>query len=141
MIKAVRDNKHLLTGIVLIKYKNKIQYWIGGIPPKEKYVGINELLHWNVIKRNLNTNVTYYDLVGANTKHLCRYKSKFNPVLKVYYTVEKGNLKGNLLKLFLLYILLHAFVYEQMYKIVFIFVNFALNTNLLKKYMILIKVV
>jgi lipid II:glycine glycyltransferase (peptidoglycan interpeptide bridge formation enzyme) len=100
MIKAVQNNKHLLTGIVLLKYKNKIQFWIGGIPPKEKFVGINEFLHWNVIKENLNTNFKYYDLVGANTEHLCRYKSKFNPALRLYFTVEKGNLKGNLLKLF-----------------------------------------
>ena len=98
MVKAVRDNKHLVTGIVLLKYKNKIQFWIGGIPPEKKYVGINELLHWDIIKKNLNTNFKYYDLVGANTEHLCRYKSKFNPALQLYFTVEKGNLKGNMIK-------------------------------------------
>jgi hypothetical protein len=36
--------------------------------------------------------VDEYDLVGANTEHLCRYKSKFGGELVPYYTVESSGL-------------------------------------------------
>ena len=98
MIKAIANENKILTGLILLKYKNKIQHWIGGVVPKEKYIGINELLHWTVIKENISKNVLWYDLVGANTRHLCRSKSKFNPGLQLYFTVEKGNLRGNIIK-------------------------------------------
>ena len=32
--------------------------------------------------------VTSYDLMGANTERLCRYKSKFGATLEPHYVVE-----------------------------------------------------
>lgn len=98
LIKGIRNTDHFLTGLILLKYNKRIHHWIGGVAPKGKYTGINELMHWEVIKESRDTSLSHYDLVGANTRHLCRYKSKFNPELSLYFQVEKGNVKGNMLR-------------------------------------------
>ena len=98
IIKEARNSDHSVTGFVILKYKNKIHHWIGGTTPKGNYSGINELIQWIIIKENNNKYTDYYDLIGANTPHLCRYKRKYGVTLKQYFKVEKGNIKGNLIK-------------------------------------------
>lgn len=97
-IKTINEGDNLLTGLVLLKHKNFIQHWIGGIVPQKKYIGLNEYLHWQVIKENCNGKFAWYDLVGANTRHLIQSKSKLNPNLMLYFQIEKGNKKGTIIK-------------------------------------------
>ena len=38
----------------------------------------------------------YYELMGANTKHLCSFKAKFNPNVDVYFRLIKKNHKSRI---------------------------------------------
>jgi len=51
---------------------------------------MNDLIHWRIIRDAIDEGYTTYDLVGANTERLCRYKSKFNPALRTYYSMTDG---------------------------------------------------
>jgi len=97
-IKAIYKNDKFLTGLVLLNYKKIVRHWIGGIVPYENLIGLNELLHWETIEESIKKGYNYYDLMGANTKHLCSYKSKFNPKLILYFEVEKRNNLGSIIK-------------------------------------------
>lgn len=96
-VKAIQRNNNLLTGIVWLKHKEKVRAWLGGIAPLEKISGLNELLHWEITSESVEEEYRDYDLVGANTAHLCHHKSRYNPDLKVYYELEKTTLKGQIL--------------------------------------------
>jgi len=81
----------LIAGLILLSYNNVLSHWIGGTPPIVKQIGANELLHWKAIEFGIENKFECYELVGANTKHLCRYKVKYNPNLIQYYFVRKRN--------------------------------------------------
>lgn len=84
----------LITGLVLLRYKKRISHWIGGTPPRVPIIGANAVLHWKVIVEAKQNDLKYYELIGANTQHLCRVKSKFNPNLEVHFSATKNSLKG-----------------------------------------------
>ena len=89
-------NSNIISGLVLLEYKNRVLHWLGAISPKEKITGINELLHWETIKEFESNGFKSYELMGANTKHLCQNKSKYNPDLVNYYVAEKSSWKGRI---------------------------------------------
>jgi hypothetical protein len=83
-----------LGGIIALFSNDAAYYWLGGTRSTYDDVSVNSLLHWRII-RDVAENppvdsVSEYDLVGANTEHLCRYKSKFGADLAPYYVVESG---------------------------------------------------
>lgn len=85
-----------LGGIIALFSNDAAYFWLGGTRSTYENVSINSLLHWRII-RDIAENppvdsVSEYDLVGANTEHLCRYKSKFGADLVPYYVVESGGL-------------------------------------------------
>lgn len=53
-------------------------------------VPVNDLLEWAIITRARNRGIKWYDLVGANTERLSKYKAKFNPELRTYHRLQKG---------------------------------------------------
>jgi len=81
-----------LSGIVVLYSNDAAYYWLGG--SRETYDGtsVNGLVHWNVIRDIADgdpiPSVGAYDLMGANTERICRYKSKFGAELVPYYTLE-----------------------------------------------------
>jgi len=89
-------DKEVITGLVLLKYKEVIAHWLGGITPKKNIIGANELLHWWVIENYKEKGYKCYELIGANTKHLCGFKSKFNPRVNIYFNITKRNLKSRI---------------------------------------------
>jgi len=89
-------NEEIIGGCVLLKYRDIVSQWLGGVVPKKKIRGANELLHWWVIENYKEKGYKYYELMGANTKHLCGFKSKFNPVVNIYFNITKKNLKGRI---------------------------------------------
>ena len=95
---SVYSNNKLITGNILLEYKNTVHHWIGGINPAEKATGVNELLHWKIIQDYADRNFKYYEMMGANTRHLCDHKSKYNPEVIAYYAGEKYNMKGRIAK-------------------------------------------
>lgn len=84
-----RINGERVSGILAPRHKSTIYYWQGGGKP-DISLPMNDLIHWQIIKDSIDDGINTYDLVGANTPRLCRYKSKFNPNLKPYYVVERG---------------------------------------------------
>lgn len=93
---GVFDNEGFVSGNILIKFNNRVHHWIGGIQPSRNQQGANELLHWSGIERYADEGVFEYEFMGANTRHLCDHKSKYNPELRVFYSCEWHNNKGKL---------------------------------------------
>jgi lipid II:glycine glycyltransferase (peptidoglycan interpeptide bridge formation enzyme) len=91
-----------LGGIITLYSNDAAYYWLGGARATYENVSINSLLHWHIINEVAENppidSVSEYDLVGANTEHLCRYKSKFGARLAPYYVVESGGLAMDVAK-------------------------------------------
>jgi hypothetical protein len=83
-----------LSGITVLYSPDAAYFWQGGARAVHEGVSVNGLLHWRVIEGIATdpptAGVTHYDLMGANTERLCRYKSKFGADLVPYYVVESG---------------------------------------------------
>jgi len=99
-----------LSGIITLISDGMVYFWQGGV--SESYettddgdgstVSVNSLVHRTIIEDTLMdpefSNVGYYDLVGANTRRLCAYKSKFGGQLSPYYVVESSGMSTTLAK-------------------------------------------
>jgi len=86
----------IVGGLILLKYRDVVAHWLAGITPEKKVRGANELLHWWVIKKYKEKGYKYYELMGANTKHLCSFKAKFNPNVNIYFRLTKKNHKSRI---------------------------------------------
>ena len=85
---VAKYNGKLISGAIKICYKNKLLSWIGHA--KAELRGIpNDLLQWEIIKWAVMHSLEYYELIGANTERLCRYKSKYNPNLSICFSAKK----------------------------------------------------
>ena len=93
-------NGNLISGMIYIKSGNTLSFWIGGTPPEKKISGANTLLHWWGIQKAIELELNYYEVMGANTEHLSKYKSKLNPELSMYFSISKKNLQGRMAKYF-----------------------------------------
>ncbi|WP_101298335.1 GNAT family N-acetyltransferase [Halegenticoccus soli] len=87
------DGEHL-SGITVL-YSNDVAYfWQGGTRATYDGTSVNSLVHWRIIEDIVDDppidSVHAYDLMGANTERLCRYKAKFGAELVPYYVVESG---------------------------------------------------
>ncbi|WP_252698790.1 GNAT family N-acetyltransferase [Natronosalvus vescus] len=82
-------NDERVAGILIFDDGETIYFQEGGAIPDVDFP-INDILHWHIIKEAKKRGVKAYDLHGANTPRLCKYKSKFNPELEQYYGIEKG---------------------------------------------------
>jgi len=82
-----------LSGVTALYSDDAAYYWQGGARATYEGTAVNSLVHWTIIE-DLATDAprgaTTYDLMGANTERLCRYKSKFGAELVPYYVVESG---------------------------------------------------
>lgn len=54
-------------------------------------VPVSDVLDWTYITGAVDRGVETYDLVGANSRRLSRYKAKFAPELAPYYRAERGS--------------------------------------------------
>lgn len=97
-----------LGGIIVLYSNDCAYYWLGGARTTHDGVSVNSLLHWHVVRDAAESegeaddspldSVTRYDLVGANTERLCRYKAKFGAALCHYFTVESAGPQMTLAK-------------------------------------------
>ena len=74
----------IIGGIITLEYGDTIYRWQGGTKP-DVGVPVNDLLDWHVMCDAKERGLKRYDLVGANTERICRYKSKFAPELVHYH--------------------------------------------------------
>lgn len=88
------DRGRFLTGVTVLYSNDAGYYWQGGTRTVHEGVALNSLVHWKVVEDIAEDppreSVTTYDLLGANTERLCRYKSKFGSELTPYYVVESS---------------------------------------------------
>lgn len=82
-------NGEVVSGLVDLYYKNKVVSWLGNIKVNLKRVTPNEVLQWEAIKSAIEHDMKYYIEMGANTKRLCAYKSKYNPDLLLSFSAKK----------------------------------------------------
>jgi len=100
---VARDPSGAYLGGILALYSNDAAYfWLGGARATYEGSSVNGLVHWRLLQ-DLAADppaegATQYDLVGANTERLCRYKSKFGGRLVPYYIVESEGLLTPLAK-------------------------------------------
>lgn len=83
-----------LSGIVALFSNDDALYWLGGTRADYEGTSVNAVLHWRIVEDVANDppveSVTGYDLMGADTERLAKYKSKFGADLVPYYVVESG---------------------------------------------------
>ncbi|QKY21971.1 GNAT family N-acetyltransferase (plasmid) [Halolamina sp. CBA1230] len=83
-----------LSGVVVLYSNDAAYFWLGGTRTVHEGTGVNGLLHWRIIEDiaagEPRDSVDTYDLMGANTERLCRYKSKFGASLAPYYALESN---------------------------------------------------
>jgi hypothetical protein len=91
-----------LNGIVVLYSNDTAYFWLGGTRTTYEDVSINSLLHWRIITDIAEDpeleSVREFDLVGANTERLCKYKAKFGADLVPSYVVESTGAGMNLAK-------------------------------------------
>jgi len=100
---VVRDGGgRFLTGVTVLYSPEDAYFWQGGSRTVHDGVAVNSLLHWHVIDDVINDppvdTVRFYDLHGANTERLCRYKSKFGGDLIPYHSVNTSGLRMDVAK-------------------------------------------
>lgn len=80
-------------GILVLDDGQTVYRWQGGAKPyRDVDVPVNDLLDWRIMADAIERGRTRYDLVGANTPHLCEYKSKFGADLVTYTSAERSSL-------------------------------------------------
>ena len=79
-------------GIIALEYGDTTGRWMGGVrTDADVDVPTNDLLDWAIMEDGLENGLETYDLVGADTRRINRYKAKFNPELRTYYSLEYGS--------------------------------------------------
>jgi hypothetical protein len=77
-------------GMVALDDGETIYRWQGGAKT-DGDVPVNDLLDWHITCDAMDRGVEQYDLVGAENERINKYKSKFNPELSAYYTLERSS--------------------------------------------------
>lgn len=75
--------------IIVTIYNGKISSWVGSVKSKIRGVYLNDLLYWEIIKWACAHNLKYFELIGANNPAICTFKSKYNPMLQIYFQMER----------------------------------------------------
>jgi len=91
-----------LSGIIVLLGPDRAYYWHGGVRTDYENNSVNSYLHREIIADLITDpacdSITGYDLVGANTDSISRYKMKFGADLVPYYVVESGGTGMSLAK-------------------------------------------
>lgn len=77
--------------VALVMFRGNVAHWIGGTRKAPKGIPITDLLLWSGIQWAVDQGYSRFELMGANTQRLCRFKSKYNPHLVPYVRVHNGN--------------------------------------------------
>ncbi|MFC7009298.1 GNAT family N-acetyltransferase [Halalkalicoccus salilacus] len=80
-------------GIVAIEHDDTVYRWQGGTKVDVE-IPVNDLLDWHIMEDAKSRGIKRYDLVGANQRRICRYKSKFAPDLAAYHGARKRSTRA-----------------------------------------------
>jgi len=85
---------NFLSGITVLYSNDAAYFWQGGARGEYNGTTVNSALHWRIVEELIDDppvdSITTYDLMGANTDRLCKYKSKFGASLTPYYVIESN---------------------------------------------------
>lgn len=100
---VARDpSDRFLGGITVLYAGDTAYFWQGGAKESYENISVNSLIHWNIISDIADdaslASISRYDLMGANTKRLCKYKAKFGAELVPYYIVQSDGIATKLAK-------------------------------------------
>lgn len=84
------DGEHA-GGILVLDDGRRVARWLGGVAGGDVDVPVNDLLDWRVMTDAVDRGRETYDLVGADTERVNRYKAKFAPDLRTFYSLERGS--------------------------------------------------
>jgi len=88
---VLRVDGDFVGGILALEYDGTISRWMGGVRTDvDVDVPTNDLLDWRIMSDGIDRGLETYDLVGAETRRINKYKAKFNPELATYYGIEHG---------------------------------------------------
>ncbi|XVH33577.1 lipid II:glycine glycyltransferase FemX (plasmid) [Haloferacaceae archaeon DSL9] len=76
-------------GNICLEHDDTIYRWQSGADHSSD-LPVNDLLDWATMQRARARDIEYYDLVGANHKRICKYKSKFGPELALFQQIQRG---------------------------------------------------
>jgi hypothetical protein len=80
-----------VSGRLTLHSEDGVTLWQGSPKPDADIdVPINDLLNWRSMVDGIAAGKSTCNFVGANTRHLCRYKAKFNPETNLYFEIERG---------------------------------------------------
>jgi hypothetical protein len=77
------------------QYNDRLVFWKGWVN-LDKTINSNEFFTWEFIKKAKMEGLKTLELQGANTKRLCRFKSKYNPRIETYFSITKKDKIGRL---------------------------------------------
>lgn len=91
-----------LNGMIFL-YSNDAAYsWMGGTKANYESVATKSLVQWAMLTDLVEDppfeSIERYDMTGANTERICRYKAAFGGRLVPYYVVESGGATMDLAK-------------------------------------------
>ncbi|WP_411968994.1 lipid II:glycine glycyltransferase FemX [Haloferax sp. YSSS75] len=88
---TLRVDGDFVGGILVTDYKGMVSRWQGGVRTDiDVDIAVNDLLDWHVMSDAIERDRETYDLVGADNRRINRYKSKFNPSLVPFYSLERS---------------------------------------------------
>jgi len=90
------SEKQIVTALACIEYKDTLAAWMGGTRTQISALEANKLLYWEAITWAIDNQYKWFELMGANTRHLCDFKSMFGPAVSICFSIKKTNLLGNL---------------------------------------------
>lgn len=92
---AYDDNEIVVGALLTIFYKKRYIAWLGAVKPKDN-IYANEYLIWKSLEIAKKEKYEKYEILGAEIKRLCLFKSKFNPSLEIFFHISKKDATGRL---------------------------------------------
>ncbi|HTX44320.1 MAG TPA: GNAT family N-acetyltransferase, partial [Methanocella sp.] len=89
------DADRVIDVMVNYEYNGRFMFWMGWVN-LDKKIHSNEYATWEFLKMKKEEGYKEFEIAGGNTRRLCLFKSKFNPALQYFYTIEKMNGLGTL---------------------------------------------
>lgn len=79
-------------GKIVLQSDGCVSFWKGMAVSSNRIgsVPVGDLLNWETMVDAIAHDAGEFDLIGANTPRICRYKAKFNPELVQYNVAERA---------------------------------------------------
>lgn len=91
---TLKHQDDIVSGCIALCYKDRIIEWIGETKTSSR--GSIDFLKYEIMKWATEHKYRYYEMVGANTQSICKFKSKFNPSMNVYFELKKATTFGSI---------------------------------------------